>query len=290
MDQELHTLISLLDDSDSEVYTAVTNELLKQGLAVIPKLEKVWESTPDVQVQERLENIIHYIQYSSTNRKLKKWLSEGARNLIEGASYVAQLQYPGVSYESMQKEIKRMSGDVYLSSGDHLTALEKIKLLNYVFFELNNFTKNTTNLYSPQNSFINEVLQTRKGNPVSLGIIYLALAQQVGLPVYGVNLPKCFILAYVNEYRHNNDADPANDVLFYINPYNKGAILNRREVDEFIKQQKLESKHEYYVPCNNVAIIQRLVLNLIISFDKMGYAEKIDPLKNLLTDFKQFLD
>jgi regulator of sirC expression with transglutaminase-like and TPR domain len=286
MDQTLHTLISLLDDHDSEVYHAVTNELLKKGLEIIPKLEKVWESTSDVKMQARLESVIHVIQFSSTRNNIKKWISEGAEDLLEGATAVAQLQYPATNYIHLKKEIDKIAADIYLSSGNHLTANEKIKLLNYVFFELNNFSRNSSNFYSPQNSFINQVLETRKGNPVSLGIIYLSVAERIGLPIYGVNLPNSFVLAYMNEFRHSEDYDLSNDVLFYINPYNKGAVLNRREIEYYIKQQKIEEQQEYFIPCDNVTIIQRLIMNLITAYEKMGFKEKMDPLKQLLVDFK----
>ena len=147
MNYELNNLISLLDDNDSNVYNAVIRELLKHGLDVIPQLERVWESTPNVRIQERLENVIHNIQFTSTRTKIKKWTSEGSESLLEGATYVAQLQYPNSNYDSLNKEIIRISSDVYLSSGSHLTAYENVKLLNYVMYEMNNFTRNTANFY-----------------------------------------------------------------------------------------------------------------------------------------------
>jgi regulator of sirC expression with transglutaminase-like and TPR domain len=282
MNNELNTLISLLDDTDGEVYKAVTHELLKQGLGVVSQLEKVWEATSDPHLQVRLENVIHYIQFANTQEKISTWVKNGAINLLEGASIIAQIQYPNVNFKTLKKEVEKIADDVYLSAGSHLTAIEKVKLLNYVFYELNNFTRNTTNFYSPQNSFLNQVLDTRKGNPISLGILYISIAHHVGLPIYGVNLPKSFILAYINEYRHVEDADIANDVLFYINPYNKGAILNRTEIDHFVRQHKLEPLPEYFTPCTNENIIQRLILNLMIAYEKMGYEEKGGAIKGII--------
>lgn len=286
MNQELQHLIALLDDNDPQVFNAVRLELEKKGLAIIPQLEKIWELSTSRGVQERMESLIHSIQFSHTRNNLRGWMSNGAENVLEGATYISQLQYPGVKLKDVTQEIKKVAGDIYLSAGNHLTAFEKVKLLNYVIFDLNNFNRNTANYYSPQNSFINQVIETRKGNPVSLGIIYLAVAQMLKLPIYGVNMPKCFVLAYMNEYRHTIDSDISNDVLFYINPYNKGAVLNRKEVELFIHQQKLEKRYEYFIPCDNQSIIQRLILNLMIAYEKMGFEEKNEPLKELLADFQ----
>lgn len=286
MNKELLHLISLLDDDDPEVYKAVENQLQIRGLEIIPQLEKIWEASVNTRIQERMESLIHSIQFSHTRSKIRKWITSGAENVLDGATFIAQLQYPGVRTSTIFKELKKVADDIYLSTGNHLTAYEKVKLLNYVIFDLNHFVRNTANYYSPQNSFINQVIETRKGNPVSLGIVYLAVAQILELPVYGVNLPKCFVLAYMNEYRHSVAQDISNDVLFYINPYNKGAILNRKEIEEYIVQQDLETKQEYFVPCDNVKIIQQLILNLMIAYEKMGFEEKNEPLKRLLADFQ----
>lgn len=286
MSQEVETLISLLDDNDNEVLHAVTDELLKQGVTIIPKLEQAWETALDQKLQERLENVIHNIQFINAKNKLKNWVDNGAENILEGAAYIAQFQYPNTSLEALSQSIERIADDIYLSSQNQLSAIEKVRLLNYVIFDLNNFNRNTANFYSPQNSFINQVIETRKGNPISLGIVYLAVAQKVGLPIYGVNLPKSFILAYHNEYRHIDSQDRSNDILFYINPYNKGTILTRREIDNFIIQQNLKPDSEYYVPCDNKCIILRLLTNLVISYQKLGFDNKIKLLKDILEVFK----
>lgn len=286
MNQDLDHLIALLDDNDPQVFRAVRSELQTRGLEVIPQLEKIWELSTSAHVQERMETLIHSIQFTYTRNNLRSWVSAGAASVLEGATYVAQLQYPHLKLSEVVAEIAKIAGDVYLSAGNHLTAYEKVKLLNYVIFDLNNFNRNTANYYSPQNSFINQVIESRKGNPISLGIVYLAVAQKLELPIYGVNLPKCFVLAYMNEYRHSNDIDLSNDVLFYVNPYNKGSVLNRKDIDEFIAQQQLKVRSEFYVPCDNQSIIQRLILNLMIAYEKMGFEEKNEPLKELLSDFQ----
>ena len=95
-------------------------------------------------------------------------------------------------------------------------------------------------------------------------------------------MPKNFILAYKDEYRLYDDADEAEDILFYINPYNKGAVLGRREIDYFITQQQLEMQDSFYLPCSNRDIIIRLINNLIVSYEKLENRLKIERLKDLL--------
>lgn len=278
----IKALISLLDDPNHEVYNPVTEQLLGHGEEVIPELEAVWENTFDELLQARIENIIHKIQTNRTLKSVTNWLNNGATDLFEGAFLVAQYQFSELMVAEVENKLEAIIKDVWLELNNNLTALEKVKIINHIVFELHKFTRNTSNYYAPQNSYINQVLETKKGNPISLAIIYSLVATRLGLPVYGVNLPKNFILAYVDEYRDYQAPIEQNDILFYINPYNKGAVLGKREIDYFLKSQKITSKPEYYLPCGNKQIIIRTLNNLIISYEKLGHTNKVRRVKQLL--------
>jgi hypothetical protein len=280
--RELLAMISLLDDNDTEVINTVTGSLLQQGAEVIPELERAWEGTPSEKLQSRLENLIQEIQFIDVKKDIDRWVRTGAEYILEGAFHVARFQFPEISMAKISEQIELIRKDVWLEINSNLTALEKVKILNYVIFDLHKFSRNNADFYSPQNSYINQVFETRKGNPISLSIVYLSVAWKLGLPIYGVNLPKNFILAYKDEYRLQDALDESEDVLFYINPYNKGAVLGRREIDYFITQQQIKPHPSFYIPCSNVHIIVRLINNLILSFEKLGYAQKIEKMKDLL--------
>jgi regulator of sirC expression with transglutaminase-like and TPR domain len=281
----IEALIALLDDTDAEVVSTVTDSLLKEGIAIVPWLEKAWETAPDVKTQERLEIVIQNIQFETTKTNLKNWNNSGAVSILEGSCFLAQFQFPEINLAKIDQEIERLSNDVWLEINNNLTALEKVKLLNYAMFDLHKFTRNSNNFYSPQNSFINQVIETKKGSPISLAIVYMAVANKMKLPIFGVNLPKNFILAYKDEYRHHDADDETDDILFYINPYNKGAILGKKEIDYFIKQQQLKPDKSYYLPCSNQDIVIRLINNLLLAYEKLGFNDKIIRLKELLKIF-----
>jgi regulator of sirC expression with transglutaminase-like and TPR domain len=281
----IDALIALLDDTDTEVVNSVTDNLLKQGISIVPQLEKAWETAPDEKIQERLELVIQNIQFQTAKENLKTWCKGDALNLLEGVFYLAQFQFPEISFEKIDQEIEQIKSNIWIEMSTNLTALERVKIINHVIFEIHKFLRNSNNFYSPQNSFINQVLETKKGNPISLAIIYLAVTHKLNLPIYGVNLPKNFILAYKDEYRHYDAEDELEDILFYINPYNKGAILGKKEIDYFIKQQQLKPDKSYYLPCTNQEIVIRLINNLILSYEKLGFNDKIERLKELLKIF-----
>jgi regulator of sirC expression with transglutaminase-like and TPR domain len=279
---ELEALLTLLEDPDDEVFTAVSQSLMQHGEKVIPQLESAWEKSLNETIQSKLENIIHEIQYTSVKNQLERWVRAGADDILEGTYYVSKLQYPDLQYESILNGIEKIKNDVWLEINNNLTALEKVRILNHILFEEHKFHPNTTNFYSPQNSYINVVLESKKGNPISLSIIYMVVAQRLGVPVYGVNLPKNFLMAYVDDWFNELTSE---NVLFYINAFNKGAVLGKREIDYFVKQQNMTADDSFYRPCDNTEIIKRLILNLIISYQKIGVKEKITQLQEVLKIF-----
>ena len=281
---EINALIRLLDDPDSLVFDTVSSNLQKKGIDIIPELEKAWETALNEEVQSRLENIIQRIQTEYVKEKIAKWINREKPDLLKGAYYIAKSKYPELKLREIENSIENIKKDVWLEINENLTALEKVKVLNHILFKTHKFGINRSNLNDPQNNFLNFVLQTKKGNPLSLGILYSILAQKLEMPVYGVNLPRNFILAYMDEYKQPETFDKKTEqhILFYINPFNRGTVLGRREIDFFLKQQKLEPKKNFYIPCSNIEIIQKLILNLVFAYDQSGNKAKANMYRKLL--------
>lgn len=282
--KEVIALITLLDDPDDGIYSEVKNRFIILGPPAIPHLETAWENSFDALMQKRIEGIIHTIQFKALQNALKHWAEHEQDDLFKGCAIIARYQYPDLDENKLKKQLHQIKQDVWLELHDDLTAIEKVKIINHILFEVHQFGGNITNYHAPQNSFINVVLETKKGNPVMLSVIYALVCKELGIPIYGVNLPQHFVLAYVNDF--TNLFDPSHktlsdNILFYVNPFSKGLIFNQGDVDAFIKQLNVEPETKYYLPCSNLDIIKRIINNLIYSFDKMGYAEKVQELKDL---------
>ncbi|MBI3510848.1 MAG: hypothetical protein HY064_09290 [Bacteroidetes bacterium] len=279
---EVNALISLLDDPDEQVFNQIKDKLLSMGADVIPVLESAWENSFDSVLQQRIETIIHKIQFDHIRLSLREWSLPEQQDLLTGALLIAKYQYPDLDESHVRKHIEQIKQDIWLELNNNLTALEKIRVINHILFDVHGFSANTTSYHAPQNSYVNNVLESKKGNPVSLSIIYAVIAQDLRIPVYGVNLPEHFILAYVDTANGFKPGDENPDrVLFYINPFSRGAPVNKKEIDSFLRQQKLEPKPEFYTPCSNLMIIRRLLNNLIAAYEKLGYPNKVDELKVL---------
>ncbi len=276
---EVRSLIRLLDDPDSEIYQHVHEKLLSFGPEAIDYLENAWEEAFDPVQQERIANLVHEIQFGIVKKDLQLWYHGGAFDLLQGVLIINRYQYPDLDEQKVINQIEAIKRDIWLQMMNEASPSEQVKLINHVFYSLYGFSGNTTNHQDPQNSYLSQVLESKRGNQISLAIIYSIIAQKLDIPVYGVNLPQHFILAYLDE---TMQSEFEGGILFYINAFNKGFIFGRRDVDMFLKQLNLKFDKQFYEPCSNTDIIKRVLRNLVSAYEHLGSAEKVAELNELL--------
>ncbi len=269
---EIKALVFLLDDEDVEVVSLVETKIRSLGGEVIPFLEDRWEdSSLSPMMQRKIEDIIHDLQYEAFMQRLMHWYQTGCADLLEGLWAVATYQYPELSIEKLRTELDQMYFDVWQEFRDNMHPMDEVKTLNAIFFQKFKFGANTKHFHAASNSMINVVLDTKKGNPISLCAIYMLIAQKIGMPVYGVNLPSLFIVTYKSER-----------LQFYINVFNKGIVFSKSDIDNYLAQLNLEPNDSFYEPCSNIDIIRRVLRNLILSFEKVGDKDKVKELEEAL--------
>jgi len=276
---EVDSLIRLLDDPDIEIYEHVHQKLLSYGSEAISYLEGAWEQAFDSIQQERIANLVHEIQFGIVKKDLELWHLSGAFDLLQGILIINRYQYPDLDEQKVINQIEGIKRDIWIQMMNEASPAEQVKLINHVFYSIYGFSGNISNHQDPQNSYLSQVLETKKGNQISLAIIYSIIAQKLDIPVYGVNLPQHFILAYLDESRQS---EFEGGILFYINAFNKGFIFGRRDVDMFLKQLNLKYDKQFYEPCSNTDIIKRVLRNLISSYEHLGSSDKVDELNELL--------
>jgi regulator of sirC expression with transglutaminase-like and TPR domain len=280
----LHALIALMDDPDEQVYAHVRNRVLEIGPEAIQQLQTSWEESDlGLLFQSRIENLIHEIQFEACKTDLTTWYASSSKDLLKGALIVAKYQYPGLDEKSVMDSIERMRRDCWLEINPNMTAFEAVRIINKVIFEQYGFVGNSKNYNSSNNSYINTVIESRKGNPLSLSLIYSIIAQKLELPIYGVNLPNHFILAYMDNNGTNLFMSNGNEygVLFYINTFSKGSIFQKEDIQQFLQSIQVTPNASHFQPCSNSDIIRRMLTNLIAAFQQVGSHEKVNELCEL---------
>lgn len=273
---ELKAMITLLDDDDPEVVEHVENQIKNIGQDVITVLEKEWESQGlNPLIQKKLEDLVHDLQLAKLKTEFKDWKNRGSANLLEGLWLINRYQFPELKLETLQAALKKIYYQIWLRMKDEMHPNDIAKNMNYVIFDELGFESNTKDFHATSNSMLSQVLEQKKGNPVALSCLYILLAEQLDLPLYGVNLPNLFVVIF--DYPGYK---------FYINAFNRGQFFLEKDINEYLKQLKIEPEPKFYKACNNQDIIIRILTNLSFSFHKLGDTNKQNEVDDLINIFR----
>lgn len=271
-DSEIKALISLLDDEDREVVDHVEERIRQIGGQLIPFLETEWEGSFNPNLQKRIEELIHDLQYQSVLERIRNWKNGGGMDLLEGLWIVSTYQYPDLSLDKLREDLEQLYYKVWLDVGTDMHPVDQVKALNNAFFNTLGFAPNSKHFHSPANSMLNQVLESRRGNPISLCVIYMLIARKIGMPIYGVNLPNLFVLTFKQP----------NGVQFYINVFTRGLVFSKNDIDHYIGQLNLKQNDIFYQPCSNIDIIRRTLRNLMLAFEKKGDTDRVKEVEAIL--------
>jgi regulator of sirC expression with transglutaminase-like and TPR domain len=270
---EVSSLISLLDDSDSEIAQAAMSNLCAKGESIIPALERAWQECIEELLLVRIEQVIAQIQGSATLQKLREWVDAGAADLFHGACYMAKLLHSDIACEPLEQTFNSICKAIWVEFNSYLTALEKVNIINHVLFNTYKFRNDASQPDSaPELFLIDSLLQNKMGNSVALSTLYLCIAEKLKLPIKGLDMPCGIMLAYLDEYYDDGQA------LFYIYPFFRGQVLGRQEVELIVNRNKIseEYQHHYLRTCNNQLYLCKLAETLRDALAHAGQHDKAE--------------
>jgi len=281
-DNKIKSLIHLLEDEDISTYELIYSQIIEIGAELMPYLLDAEDNSVNPLLSYRLKELYQKLNLQKSIKELESWKNNNSRNLYQGLGILAKFQYPRLELKKVSEIVNKIRQDLWLEVNDNLTALEKVRILNHLFFNVYNFKGDIKDYHNPENSFISDVLMRKKGNPLNLSAIYSIIAQSVNIPIYGVNMPRNYMLVYVEKlYSQPIEKVKSNDVLFYINPFNNGEIYSLNDVMKYLRNINIEPNKKYYLPCSNITTIQRSINNLINIYSNKGNDQKADEFKML---------
>lgn len=285
---QITALIRLVEDPDPTIFGHVKDRLIGLGKEVVPSLENTIEVRRhqlafDTDHLDRIKYIIDEIQFNQVKVELEQWRASSNRDLMKGAMIISKFESPNIDEEVVDQELEQIKQKVWLEINEENTAFEIVKIFNHVIFDICGFESSKNNFYSSENSYIHKVLETKKGNPLSLSVLYSVIAQRLQIPIYGVNLPNHFVLGFVDEFQTLKMLGLTDDrnILFYINPFSKGRIFDHNEIENYLRSLNLPLQKNYFEPCSNTDILKRMLTNLTYAYSKNGNEEKVEGIKAL---------
>src|ERR1700677_4702104 len=181
--KEIAALFHLIDDPDQEVFDSVSTRIVSYGRGIIPNLENLWENTISNDVQERIELLIHKLHYHDLTEDFLHWKSSSYQDLLTASLLVAKFQYPELVTTPVLQEVEKLRRNVWLELNSYLTPLEQVSVLTSILYNYYKLSGTEIAYEHPENFLINKTLETKKGNAISNGIIYLILCELLDIPV-----------------------------------------------------------------------------------------------------------
>lgn len=284
---EIRALLQLIDDPDEEIYLTVSDKIVSMGKEIIPNLEHLWENENNESTQVRIEQLIHRLHFSDLSREFDLWLNTSG-DLLSGSIVVAKYHYPELETNFVLQEIEKLRRNIWLELNNYLTPLERINVVNSIFYNYYKQKGAEISYDIPDQFLINKTLESKTGNAIGNGLVYLILSHLLDIPVRAVNIPRQFLLAYFDEEWSGKaqTVPPVEKILFYIDPFS-GQMYTHNDIENYMKKLSVPPTSSFFRPMSNTKVIQLLIEELSKCFDNDNNSYKMEELRSLSDKIKK---
>jgi regulator of sirC expression with transglutaminase-like and TPR domain len=275
--KEIKALFHLIDDPDQDVFASVSDRIVSYGRGIIPNLENLWENTVSNDIQERIELLIHKLHYRDLTEDFLHWKSSSYQDLLTAALLVAKFQYPELVTTPVLQEVEKLRRNIWLELNSYLTPLEQVNVLTSILYNYYGLKGTEVAYQHPEEFLINKLVETKRGNSISNGILYLLLSELLDIPVKAINIPRQFVLAYIKPDYDDNavKTGPQQRIEFFIDPMS-GQVFSHKDVESYFKRISVPPVASYFKPLSHNRIIQTTLEEFGKCFDneKNNYKQK----------------
>jgi regulator of sirC expression with transglutaminase-like and TPR domain len=264
-------LVRLLGDDDPKILKVAWDHLEQIGEAALPEIERASQSADDTRVRVQSGR---FLKEWSRREVFRRWVDfcKGTEiDLEEGAFLIAQSEYPDIDVEKYRRDIESyaqiLRGRLAVARSTE-DAVRKVSIL--LFHELG-FRGDTKEFYNPENSYINRVLDLKRGIPISLATVYLLTARRVAVPVKGVGMPQRFLLKYKSS---------AHEV--FVDVFNSGSLLTGRDCARLLADAKIPFHEDHLRSVTDREILARTLGNLLRIYHSRDDPRRCDRVTAML--------
>jgi regulator of sirC expression with transglutaminase-like and TPR domain len=201
--------------------------------------------------------------------------NEEGVNLAEAALLIAAEEYPRLDIARYLEKLENFGARARERAANLTTAPELITALNVTLFTELGFQGNRENYYDPRNSFLNEVIDRRTGIPITLSVVYIEVARQIGFTVEGVGLPGHFVAGHFT---------PSTE--YFIDVFNDGRLLSENACADLVagmSQGKVKFESAHLDPVTKKQILTRMLSNLLAIYSaSQDYRRAVAAIERIL--------
>lgn len=202
----------------------------------------------------------------------------GRADLERVAIEIASDLDPAVDPEKTLSRLDELADRVRPRVVDPGNVLAVLRQINWVLFVEEGFQGDEDDYYDPRNSLLHEVLDRRRGIPISLSLVYRGVARRLGVELEGVNLPLHFVLRTM---------PPAPER--FIDPFHAGRLLDRQACLALVASlggQPPACSDESFAPCSDRQFAARMLLNLVHIYQMQSELVPLVPLLSRLVQLE----
>lgn len=238
---EIISLLRLLEDPDKSVYDIVRGKILENGEFFRIYLENYHSFSSNNLGIERSESILDEIFWLKFEKKLKEYSLNPEPQLAEGVFLIETYFNRDVDINQIEAYFDSLLREVWIELNNQLTGIEKVKVISKILFSENKFKKYPAGEFNPDYLSITNCLSYKKFVAPTISLLFSMIAQQTDIPVFPLDIPGIFLLGYVDEELADAVfAENQNGIVFYFHPYDDGVLVNQQIVEKYIKDNKID--------------------------------------------------
>ncbi len=257
-DSTIYALLRLLSDPNDQVARTIQDQIARLGVNVLPFLEQA--GTEDATIQPRMAYIKEEIRFGQLRDEFQAFVSHSARqeDWEIGALLIAKLAYPDLSIPHYVKCLDQLAEEFRTKwLATEAPSGKAARLLSNFLFKDKGYSGNRTEYYDPDNSYLNRVIDTRQGIPISLSALYVFVGKRLGLPLAGVGMPGHFLVKLEGE------TPPQ-----FVDCFNGGTILREQDCKQFITASGLQYDPKFLEKSSTPTILARMLRNLLSIYEQ----------------------
>jgi regulator of sirC expression with transglutaminase-like and TPR domain len=175
-------------------------------------------------------------------------------DLARAALAIASDDYPTLDVTAYVSKIDTLADEVTERIGHAANVYRSIAGLNDVLFQHHGYRGNRSEYFDPKNSFLNEVMERKKGIPITLSVLYMEVGQRIGLRLHGVGFPGHFLVKYFDDEKE-----------IVIDPFNSGEVHSTESLENLLRRlfgRKIALYPGLLEPMTKKQILRRMLNNL----------------------------
>lgn len=268
-EREMRSLVNLLDDEDPRSLALVQERILGLGDTAIPFLEEAHDRFGP-RLRGRLDGLLGALRFRSLEAAVAVLSAAPEPDLEAGAFLLARFGRVDLDPAPYRRWLDETAAKIRSAAGT-AEPYPLLHQLNVTLFQELGFKGNAARYYDPANSFLDRVIDTRQGIPISLSVLVLLLGRRLRLPLEGAGLPGHYMVRF-----------STNGQVYFLDPFHQGRLLTQAQCRQFLLRSGYAFREEFLLPVAERDTLVRMMRNLLSVYQRSGQTWRAERLSSLV--------